>query len=540
MEEEEKNSLLIVDDEKSDLKVLTHILGQDYTIYTATNGISAVERARQYMPDLILLDILMPEMNGYQTLSELKAYGKTQRIPVIFITGLDSFEDEEKGLDMGAADFIHKPFSAKVVRSRVRNQIQIVNQIRAIELYVKVAEDANRAKSAFLARMSHEIRTPLNAILGIAEIQLQNENLSEDMKGALNMIINSGTLLLGIINDILDVSRIEAGKLQLFPANYDVASLINDTVFLNMIKYENKPIEFLLNVNESIPSMLFGDELRIKQILNNLLSNAFKYTDAGEVELSVEVENPAASADDLVMLIFRVRDTGQGMTEEQVSQLWDDYSRFNMEANRSTEGIGLGMSITRSLIETMNGEILLESEPGKGSLFMVRLPQGNAGAPALGSEAAERLRTFRSDFTTKPKKTRIEHEPIPFGKVLVVDDMELNLYVIKGKLLPYGLHIDTATSGLDAIEKVKNDAYDIVFMDHMMPKMDGVEATREIRKLGPEYGKLPIIAITANAVSGVREMLLENGFNGFISKPIDTRELDEVLRKWMQPFEEHV
>jgi CheY-like chemotaxis protein len=533
MDGEEKNSLLIVDDEKSNLKVLSHILGQDYTIYTATNGISAIERARQYLPDLILLDILMPEMDGYQTLSELKSNEKTQKIPVIFITGLDSFEDEEKGLDMGAADFIHKPFSAKIVKSRIQNQIQIVNQIREIELYAKVADDANHAKSAFLAKVSHEIRTPLNAILGISEIQLQSENISEDMKEALNRIMNSGTLLLGIINDILDMSRIEAGKLQLTQAQYDVGSLINDTVFLNMIKYENKPIEFTLNVDENVPSMLFGDELRIKQVLNNLLSNAFKYTDAGEVELSVGMENPANPQDDVITLVFRVRDTGQGMTEEEVSRLWDDYSRFNQEANRTTEGIGLGMGITRSLIEMMNGEIIPESKPGKGSLFTVRLPQGNVGAQAMGIEAAERLKKFRSSFTAKTKKARIEREPIPSGKVLVVDDMELNLYVVRGKLLPYGLQIDTATSGFDAIEKVKNNAYSIVFMDHMMPKMDGVEATREIRKLGQEYSKLPIIAITANAVSGVKEMLLENGFNGFISKPIDTRELDETLRKWM-------
>jgi signal transduction histidine kinase len=534
MDGEEKNSLLIVDDEKSNLKVLAHILGQDYTIYTATNGISAVERAKQYLPDLILLDIIMPEMNGYQTLSELKSYEKTQRIPVIFITGLDSFEDEEKGLDMGAADFIHKPFSAKIVKSRIQNQIQIVNQIREIELYAKVAEDANHAKSAFLAKVSHEVRTPLNAILGISEIQLQNENLSQDMKEALNRIMNSGTLLLGIINDILDMSRIEAGKLQLTRTKYDVASMINDTVFLNMIKYENKPIEFTLNVDEHVPAMLFGDELRIKQVLNNLLSNAFKYTDSGEVELSVGMEKPADPQDDVVTIVFHVRDTGQGMTEEEVSKLWDDYSRFNLEANRTTEGIGLGMSITRSLIETMNGDIFLESEPGKGSLFTVRLPQGNVGAPAMGSEAAERLKKFRSNFMAKPKKTRIEREPIPFGKVLVVDDMELNLYVVKGKLSPYGLQIDTATSGPEAIEKVKNNTYSIVFMDHMMPKMDGVETTREIRKLKGEHAELPIIAITANAVSGVKEMLLENGFNGFISKPIDTRELDEILRKWIK------
>ena len=541
MENTGKNSILIVDDEPLNIRILRDILGPEYKIYMTTNGASVIDITDEYMPDLILLDIVMPKISGFDVLERLKASEKTKGIPVIIITGLDSVEDEEKGLALDAADFIHKPFSVNIVKSRVRNQIQIVNQIRTIkqgakdlEAAVEAAETANRTKSAFLAKMSHEIRTPLNAILGISEIQLQNENDHQDpkkIKEAFTRISNSGDLLLGIINDILDMSKIEAGKLELIQARYDVASLISDTVFLNMIKYENKPINFTLKVDENVLSALFGDELRIKQILNNLLSNAFKYTASGEVELSVGAE----FSGDAVTLVFTVRDTGQGMTAEQIARLFNEYSRFNLEANRTTEGTGLGMSITQNLIHMMNGEIQVESKPGSGSLFTVRLPQGNVGAPALGKEVTERLSCFRSGYEAKMKKTHIMRDTIPDGKVLVVDDMEMNLYVVRGMLAPYGLKIDTASSGFEAIEKVKSNDYDIVFMDHMMPKMDGIEATMEIRKLGTRYGKLPIVALTANAVSGMREMFLSNGFNGFVSKPIDMRELDATIKEFMPP-----
>jgi signal transduction histidine kinase len=220
-------------------------------------------------------------------------------------------------------------------------------------------------------------------------------------------------------------------------------SMINDTVFLNMIKFENKPIDFILNVDENVPSALFGDELRIKQILNNLLSNAFKYTKSGTVELSVSAkenspEFSGENSDESVTLVFCVRDTGQGMTAEQVGRLFDEYSRFNLEANRTTEGVGLGMGITRNLVHSMNGKIMVESEPGKGSVFTVCLPQGYTGAPVLGKEAVEKLRQFRSNYGVKARKAPIERGPNLFGKVLVVDDMDMNLAVAEDMLSPYG------------------------------------------------------------------------------------------------------
>ena len=544
MSSPKKNSVLIVDDEKSNLEILISILSPDYTVYMTKSGTAALEMADKYLPDIILLDILMPDINGFDVLKTLKASDRTRNIPVIIITGLDSIKDEEKGLDLGGADFIHKPFSMKVVKSRVRNQIQLVNQIRELvqlhqdlETALKAAENANHAKSVFLAKMSHELRTPLNAILGISEVQLQQKGLPQEIKEAFNRIFNSGELFLGIINDILDMSKIEAGKLELAPAQYDVANMIYDTAFYNMVKNESKPIEFILNVDENVPSALFGDEIRIRQILNNLLSNAYKYTSRGSIEFSVSVKDVSK---DTVTLVFRVRDTGQGMTPEQLEKLFDEYTRFNPESNRTTMGIGLGMSITRNLIHMMDGKIMVESEPGSGSLFTVRLPQGNTGTPALGNEAVEKLRQFRSNYQAKSKNVHIEREQMPSGRVLLVDDMDINLYVAEDMLSPYGLQIDKATSGPEAIEKVKSshesgNMFDIVFMDHMMPAMDGIETTREIRKLGPDFEKLPVIALTANAVSGAKEMFLASGFNGFISKPISMQEMDLILKEWLSP-----
>ena len=408
----------------------------------------------------------------------------------------------------------------------IQHSVDVTELIAAKEQAIQ----ANKDKSSFLAKMSHEIRTPMNAILGITEIQLENKAHSPDTQEAFGEIYNSGYLLMGIINDILDLSKIEAGKLELSPAAYDVPSLINDTVHLNVMRYDSKPIEFNLQVDEGIPSTLYGDELRIKQILNNLLSNAFKYTDEGEISFSAAAEYGPQGKAPQITLVFRVSDTGQGMTGEQLDKLFDEYTRFNTEANRTTVGSGLGMSITRHLVRMMGGEISVESEPGKGTAFTVRLPQAVVGEGVLGKVVAENLKQFHLGKAEQLKKApQIVREYMPYGKVLIVDDVESNLYVAKGLMTPYGLSVETATSGFEAVEKIKNGAvFDIIFMDHMMPKMDGIEATKTIRGLG--YSR-PVIALTANALAGQAEMFMENGFDGFISKPIDIRQLNLSLNK---------
>jgi PAS domain S-box-containing protein len=392
----------------------------------------------------------------------------------------------------------------------------------------EIAEASNKAKSKFFAMISHEIRTPMNAILGIAEIKMQNEMLAPDMAEAFYMIHNSGSILLNLINEVLDLSKIEAGKFELVPAEYEIANFINDTVQLNMMRFKSKPIEFKLRVDENIPLVLFGDSSRIRQILSNLLSNAFKYTKEGTIELSIYTEAESSNTE-TVTLVIRVSDTGQGMTAEQVHVLFDEYSRFNPQANREIEGTGLGMNITQHLIQIMNGEISVESELEKGSIFTVRLPQKTTGSGVLGKELSENLQQLRWSNISRIKTAKVAYEPMPYGSVLIVDDVDTNLYVATGLMTPYKLLVETAPSGIEAINKIKNgSAYDIVFMDHMMPEMDGVEATKIIRSMN--YTR-PIVALTANALAGQIEMFLANGFDDYLTKPIDTRRLDVLLNK---------
>jgi signal transduction histidine kinase/CheY-like chemotaxis protein len=390
------------------------------------------------------------------------------------------------------------------------------------------AEMANQAKSDFLATMSHEIRTPLNAIIGITQIQLQKENLPDEQAAALEKIYASGNNLLGIINDILDMSKIETGKMELNPAEYDVPNLINDAVLLNVVRIGSKPIEFTLDLDENIPSRLYGDELRLKQILNNLLSNAIKYTERGQVKLSID--HFLQSED--VMLRFIVRDTGQGMKSEDRQRLFSEYLRFNAKANRTTEGTGLGLNITKKFVEMMGGAIEVESEYGKGSTFTVTVRQKVVEYAAIGAEVALRLRNFTFTSGKQTAQLNITREPMPYGSVLVVDDLDTNLYVAEGMLLPYRLKIETANSGFAAIEKIENGkSYDIIFMDHMMPKMDGIETTEKLRGLG--YHGV-IVALTANALVGNDALFSRHSFDGFIPKPIDARHLNTILNKFIR------
>jgi signal transduction histidine kinase/DNA-binding response OmpR family regulator len=433
------------------------------------------------------------------------------------------------------------PCEVTLVRVKYRGEYAIAGYARDLREFkamiaevkrAEIAEESNKAKSDFLAKMSHEIRTPMNAILGITEIQLQDETLPLVTKDALERIYNSGDLLLGIINDILDLSKIEAGKLEIVPVQYDIASLVHDTVKLNILRYESKPVEFVLTVSENVPSILIGDELRIKQILNNLISNAFKYTHEGMINMTLSVEPLDPGDNSTITLIFIVSDTGQGMTSDQVHKLGDSYSRFNLETNRKTEGTGLGMNITLNLISMMNGDITVESTPGMGSTFTVRLPQKYAGSALIGRELAENLMRLNVRNTSKMRNAQITQEYMPYGHVLVVDDVETNLYVARGLMTPYGLTIDTALSGFETIDKIRGGSvYDIIFMDHMMPKMDGIEAVKIIRDFGYKH---PIIALTANALSGQAQMFLNNGFDDFISKPIDIRQLNASLNKYIR------
>jgi PAS domain S-box-containing protein len=413
-------------------------------------------------------------------------------------------------------------------------------KIRAADEYAKqmeieahAAQVASKAKSAFLATMSHEIRTPLNAIIGLSEIEMQNY-LPKGTRDNLDKIYSSGLVLLNIVNDILDVSKIETGNLQLVLAEYNLAELLSQAIQLNIVRIGSKEIEFNLRIDENCPSVLYGDELRVKQILSNLLSNSFKYTKKGRVTLNVYHK----ISGDTLWLTFEIIDTGIGIKQKDMGKLFSEYSQLDSLSNRKIEGTGLGLSITKSLVDMMLGTIQAKSTYGVGSKFTVTLPQIIVRNEPIGRKAVAQLENLEFFDTVNIKRRNFVPSYMPYGKVLIVDDVQTNLDVAKGLMLPYGLQIDVVNSGYAAINNIREQKveYDIVFLDHMMPEMDGLQTAHVIRKeIGTEYAqKVPLIALTANALVGNEDMFLSNGFNGYISKPIDIIKLDGELNKWIR------
>ncbi|MDR2925038.1 MAG: response regulator [Azoarcus sp.] len=393
---------------------------------------------------------------------------------------------------------------------------------------------ANEAKSRFLANVSHEMRTPMNAIIGLSELVLGDDDIQGDARGKLEKVYGAGMTLLGIVNDILDISKIESGKFDLVPDEYDLPSLINDTVALNIMRITEKPIEFRLSIEPSLPARLLGDDLRVKQVCNNLLSNAFKYTKQGVVEWRLSCERDG----DDVWVTCEVSDTGIGIKPEDIGKLFAAYSQVDTRSNRKIEGTGLGLVLARRMVEMMDGSIGIRSEHGKGSTFTARFRQKYVSDAVIGEEVVQNLKSRGYARSRLESKARLVRVQLPYARVLVVDDVPTNLDVARGMLKPYGIKVDCVASGAEAVELIREErvAYDAIFMDHMMPEMDGIEAVRIIREeIGTDYARnIPVIAMTANAIIGNEEMFLRSGFQAFIAKPIDIMLLDSVIRHWIR------
>jgi len=419
--------------------------------------------------------------------------------------------------------------------------IGIVGAAYDISHRIKAEEatlSASRAKSNFLANMSHEMRTPLTAVIGLTELILETVQLDDETYSNLIKVYRSGETILNLVNDILDISKIEADKLALNPHRFDLPSLLNDTITQSALYIEEKPIKLVLDINNDLPNYLFGDELRLKQILNNLLSNAFKFTTEGTVTLGVRCDRDG----EIIKFTAYVRDTGIGIRPADIDKLFTLYGKMEEESvkgrgDRRIEGTGLGLSISKKVADMMDGSITVESEYGRGSVFTVKLKLGYISDDTIGQDVVESLKSF--DYSIKgfehAKMTRMN---LSYARVLIVDDNPTNLDVAKGLMGLYGMTIDCLTGGQQAVDAIrgKHIEYDAIFMDHMMPGIDGVEATRIIREeIDTEYAaNIPIIALTANAVVGNEEMFLSKGFQAFIAKPIDIARLDLVLRQWVR------
>jgi signal transduction histidine kinase/CheY-like chemotaxis protein/HPt (histidine-containing phosphotransfer) domain-containing protein len=514
-----------------------------------------------------------------------------------------------------------------------QRQQKLMNLIDETMDFAAKAEAASKAKSVFLAKMSHEIRTPMNAITGMAELALR-ESIPDTAREHVITIKQAGSNLLSIINDILDFSKVESGKLEIVSGNYQFSSLVHDVVSIIRMRIIDSNLSFVVNIDHNVPNSLFGDETRIRQVLLNILSNAVKYTKKGFVSFSVSGE----ITEDTVFLTIDVTDTGNGIKPEDLEKLFGEFVQVDLIANKGVEGTGLGLVITKKLVNAMGGDINVHSEYGEGSTFTITLSQkicspeplaliekpedksvlvyeqneiyadsiictidnlgvvceraanddelrkklqtknytflfvsysllgnakrimqelkfetkivvltefGNATAdvnlnvlamPVHSISVASILNGVSDSFSYNINESVTARFSAPRAKILIVDDISTNLKVAEGLMLPYNMEIDLCLSGEAAIEAVSENRYDLVFMDHMMPEMDGVEATKRIREMGDKeqhYLDLPIIALTANAVWGTREMFLANGFNDFLSKPIDMIKLNTILAKWL-------
>ncbi len=387
-----------------------------------------------------------------------------------------------------------------------------------------IADRANVAKSRFLANMSHEIRTPINAVLGMDEMILR-EAEDKTILSYASDIMSAGKSLLSLINDILDFSKIEEGKIQIIPVQYELSSMVNDLV--NMIKdrAEKKKLELNVNVDSHIPHLLIGDEIRVRQCVLNILTNAVKYTEKGSVTLDISYKDAPAtekSGKECVILTFSVTDTGIGMRKEDMEKLFSPYERIEEKRNRTIEGTGLGMSITRQLLELMDSCLEVTTEYGKGSCFSFSVKQEVASKSEIGDYALR----YKDVKDAGHHYTELFHAPE--ARILVVDDTEINLTVITGLLKRTQIRIDTALSGEEAIVLAAVNHYDVMLIDHMMPYMDGIETLNEIRKSGRNTST-PAVALTANAISGAREMYIAAGFTEYLSKPVDGEKLEKML-----------
>jgi len=510
MSETRKNSVLIVDDENSNIISLTHILGSEYTVFTVKNGQTALKVAEKQQPDVILLDIIMPEMDGYDVIAALKSSETTKNIPVIFITGLSNAIDEEKGLSLGAADYIGKPFSPAIVKLRVLNQINQINLTRLI-VEKETAEKTSRQRSEFLSRMSHEMRTPMNAITGMTNLA-RNTSSEEKRDDMLEKINSASGQLLKLIDDVLDMSDIEDGKLRLECSEFSFAVMIRDILNNANPDVKKKQQSLAADIDPSIPDTLMGDERRLTQIIMNLLSNAIKFSpEQGLIQINAFVNE--VDADSLTLQI-EVIDNGIGMSPEQLEKLFIPFEQADGGIDRKFGGAGLGLAIARYIVDLMGGEIWVESEPGKGSSFI---------------------------FTVKTQVKALETKDealvsLDGKKLLLVEDVEINREIVLAILEDTGLEIVCVENGQEAVEAFSSDPdqYDIILMDINMPVMNGVEATRRIRALdAPKGAQVPIIAMTANVLMSEVETYLADGMNDHIGKPVDFDKLLSKLNKYL-------
>ncbi len=517
---------------------LGEALSADYRIKIATNGEQGIELARKDpMPDIILLDIMMPGIDGYEVCRRLKADKHTLHIPIIFISALNTEDDELQGLEAGAVDFITKPFKMQVVRARIITQIELLEMRKELHAARVKAEAASQSKSVFLANMSHEIRTPMSAIMGMTDLALEDDTNSEH-KYYLETIKLSADSLLALINDILDFSKIEAGQLELDEHPFNLAEAIETSIRTVSILSQEKGLKILLDIPHEIPIAVLGDSLRFRQIILNLLSNAIKFSDKSPIRVGVTLEE---TLDDKVRLRISVADQGIGIKADKIGDVFSAFSQADSSVSRKFGGTGLGLAICRQLSQFMGGDIMVESEHGQGATFSFTV--------VFGISETERL----AKKETKDLK-KIQIMPL---RILLVEDDPINRLLIRIVLERLTHEVIEAVDGIEALHILLKDQFDLILSDIQMPELDGYSLARVIRAC--EEGKeieaeiasaldvdlveklrdclqdkhQLIISLTANAMSGDKEKCFNAGMDDYLTKPIDKQEMLVTFKRWL-------
>lgn len=405
-----------------------------------------------------------------------------------------------------------------------RQQKKMLEQEKQLRNAMSISDKSNAAKTDFLVRMSHEIRTPINAVLGMDEMILRECNDETILSYAAN-IQSAGQLLLAVINDVLDFSKIESGMLELFPAEYSIQQMMNDCYNMIIMRAEKKNLMLEIHNNPNMPSRLIGDEIRVRQMIINLLTNAVKYTSAGKITMTLGFQRTSENA---IILKVSVRDTGMGISPEDQQTLFNDFYRVDETNTRNIEGTGLGLSITKRLVDKMDGKIGVESELGVGSNFWFEIPQAIAQDTPTGYFVPNRS---NSDGIGRDYHEKFQ---APAARVLVVDDVKLNIDVLKGLLKSTRVRVDAAYSGRECLGLVQKNSYDLIFMDHVMPEMDGIQTFNYMQKLVecPNHN-VPVIALTANAMAGAKETYTELGFADYLAKPVQSDKLEQILMEYL-------
>jgi len=650
MKSKNKAKLLLVDDTADNLDILIDILSKSYDLSIAMDGPSALKRVVLDLPDLVLLDIMMPKMDGYEVCQKIKQNPITKNIPIIFLTSKTDPDSIVQGFDLGAADYVTKPFNYKELLARVKVHIDLKYAREEIEKAKEKAEKSEKSKSDFLATMSHEIRTPMNGVLGMASL-LMDTNLDPVQKDYVESLRSSGETLLALINDILDFSKIESGKMVLDNQSFQLTHCIENIYNLLALPAMEKGIELIENIDQDVPKIIIGDEMRLRQILFNLIGNAIKFTEKGEIYSKIKKLSEEK-------LEFSVQDTGIGIPLEKMEKLFKSFNQLDVSTTRKYGGTGLGLAISKRLVHLMGGDIWVDSVEGKGTTFFftinTRVPESQTDSESIPQELNEkrilivddnktlshviaskctnwgmipttatsakaaldaweksiqdnktcfdivvldieipdinpmdfvqRIQKF-SDiyiicFTTRNRtdalilkdKTNSIILNKPFressfynqliqcvaphaaryqekaettktedhlGKqyplnILVAEDVPVNQKVIIHFLKRIGYQADLAKNGIEALEAVDRNSYDLIFMDIMMPKMDGVQATKKIRQKYLNHHKPWIIALTADAISGKKEEYTNRGMNDYISKPVKQSDLKEMIETYIE------